>query len=146
VDRLMRELADTAPPVRSKEKVDPLPHLRITLRAHYRRKQKAYAKSSPPVYDRALRRVFGEKPSAAHDESAAAFWRRHRRELTESVSASLGVHPYVVDHLLLEMMLQTRRLGLRRRRSESRTRLAAKIVLTVQTKRFLRADRHRLAL
>jgi hypothetical protein len=146
VDRLMRELADTAPPVRSREKVDPLPHLRITLRDHYRRKQKAYAKSYPPVYDRALRRVFGEKPSAAHDEAATAFLRRHRRELIETVSKSLGVHPYVVDHLLEGMMLQTRRLGLRRRRSESRARLAARILLSVQTKRFLRADRHRMAL
>jgi hypothetical protein len=146
VDRLMRELADTAPPVRSRERVDPLPRLRITLREHYRRKQKAYAKSYPPVYDRALVRLFGEKPSAAYDESAAAFLRRNRRELIETVSSSLGVHPYVVDHLLTEMTLETRKLGLRRRRSETRTRLAAKVLLTIQTNRFLRADRHRMAL
>jgi hypothetical protein len=146
VDRLMGELSDVTPPVRSRELVDPLPRLRITLGEHYHRKHKTYAKSYPPLYDRALRRIFAGKPNASHDESAAAFLRRFRRELTESVSQTLGVHPYVVDQLLTEMMLQSRRLGLRRRRSESRTRLAAKVVLTVQTKRFLRRDRHRLAL
>jgi len=146
VDRLMRELADGAPPVRSRERVEPLAQLRFTLREHYRRKKKAYAKSYPPVYDRALARVFEGTKRGGHDESAMMFWRRNRRDLTETVSKTLGVHPYVVDHLLSEMMLQTRRLGLRRRRSEAHTRQAARIMLAVQTKRFLRADRHRLAL
>jgi hypothetical protein len=146
VDALMRELADEPPPVRSRETVDPLHQVRKTLRAHYRRKQKAYLTESPAVYDRALRRIFGVDPRGPGIEPAAAFLRRCRRELRESVSQFVGAHPYVVDHLLQEMLLQSRRLGLRRRRSERTTKKAAEIMLTVQTKRFLRAGRHQLAL
>jgi hypothetical protein len=146
VDELMRKLADEPPPVRSRETVEPLHQIRKTLREHYRRKQKTYLTEMPAVYDRALRRIFGDGSHRAGGESAAAFLRRHRRELRENVSHFVGAHPYVVDHLLLEMLLQTRRLGLRRRRSEKATKKAAEIMLTVQTKRFLRVGRHQLAL
>lgn len=146
VDKLMHELADVKPPVRSRETVEPLPRLRITLREHYRRRHESYSVAYPPVYDRALRRIFGGRSRPEYDESAAAFLRRRRRELTESVSQLLGVHPYVVDHLLMEMILQTRRLGLRRHRSELRTKAASETMLTVQTKRFIRAGHHKLVL
>ena len=146
VDALMRELADVPPPVRSREIVDPLHKIRKTLREHYRRKQQVYLTESPAVYDRALRRIFGGDPLRARGEPAAAFLRRHRRELRESVSRFVGAHPYVVDHLLLEMLLHAWRLDLRCHRSERTTKRAAEVMLTVQTKRFLRAGRHKLAL
>jgi len=146
VDKLMLELADVPPPVRSRERVEPLPRIRKTLREHYRCKQESYAAAYPAVYDRALRRLFSGRNRSYDYESAAVFLRRHRGELSESVSQFIGVHQYVVDQLLLDMILQTRRLGLRRHRSESRTKLAAEVMLTVQTKKFLRAGRHKLAL
>ncbi len=146
VDALMHELAGVTPPVRSREKVEPLSQIRTTLREHYRRKQESYATAYPAVYDRALRRLFSGRATSAGYESATVFLRRHRRELRESVARFLGVHQYVVDHLLLEMILQTRRLGLRRQGSERRTRIAAEGLLMVQTKRFLRAGRHVLVL
>lgn len=146
VDELMDELAGKSPPVRSRELVEPLHKNRTTLREHYRRKHAAYSKAYPDVHDRALRRIFGGRGNATNDEAASAFLRRYRQELTDSVSHAFGVHPYVVDHLLNEMILQSRRLGLRRCRSEAYTKRAAKILLTVQTRRFLRAGRHRLAL
>ena len=90
--------------------------------------------------------ISGDRNPLHYDEAAAAFLRRYRQELTDSVSHAFGVHPYVVDHLLNEMILQSRRLGLRRCRSEAFTKRAAKILVTVQTRRFLRAGRHRLAL
>lgn len=146
VDELMHELAGSTPPVRSRETVEPLRQIRTTLREHYDRKHKAYDTALPPFFKRALRRLFAGSSRRGHDESAAAFLRRHHRELSESVSQLLGVHPYVVDHLLQEMIRQARQLGLRRRRSESYTRRAAEVMLTVLTKRFLREGRHKLTL
>ena len=58
----------------------------------------------------------------------------------------LFIRPYIVDHLLLEMLLHARRLGLRCHRSERTTKRAAEVMLTVQTKRFLREGHHKLAL
>jgi hypothetical protein len=146
VDELMGELADQPPPVRSRETVDPLRKLRRTLREHYRQRQQMYLTELPDVYDRALRRIFGGDPLRTRGEPAAAFLRSHRRQLRESVSSFVGAHPYVVDHLLLEMLLQTRRLGLRCHQSQRATKRAAEVMLTVQTKRFLRIGRHKLAL
>lgn len=146
VDALMRELAGEPPLVRSRETVEPLHKIRTTLREHYRRKQRLYLTETPAIYDGALRRIFGGEPRRTAGEPATRFLRRHRRTLRESVSRFVGAHPYVVDHLLLEMLLHARRLGLRCQRSETMTRRAAEIMLTVQTKRFLRAGRHKLAL
>lgn len=146
VDELMSELSGVTPPVRSRETVDSLSRVRTTLREHYRRKQEWYATAYPAVYDRALRRIFAGGAKSAGRESATVFLRRQRRELRQSVAKILGVHEYVVDHLLLEMILQTRRLDLRRYGSERRTKLAAEALLMVQTKRFLRTGRHVLAL
>jgi len=146
VDTLMRELAGVTPPVRSRETVDPLHQVRTTLREHYRRKHETYFAGYPAAYDRALRRLFGATTNTGRYESAAAFLRRHRRELRDSVSEFTGVDPYVVEHLLTEMILEARRLGLRRHRPELKIRLATEVMLTMRTKRFLLAGRHKMAL
>jgi hypothetical protein len=146
VDELMHELAGAAPQVRSRRTVEPLSQVRTTLGEHYRRKQASYENELPVYFERAVRRLFAGRQGRGDDETATAFLRRHRRELAASVAQLLGVHPYVVDHLLQEMIRRAKKLGLRRRRSESRTRRTAEMMLTVLTKRFLRDGRHKLTL
>ena len=46
VDRSMREIAGKRPPVRSKEKVEPLSELETTLGEYYERKQKRYGREA----------------------------------------------------------------------------------------------------
>lgn len=146
VDELMHELAGKTPPVRSRETVDPLKNVRRTLREHYRRKHASYSTAYPAVYDRALRRLFSDDPRYAGCEPAAAFLRRMRRDLREFVSHVLGASQYIVEQILHEMILQARRLALRRHRSQRWTTRAARIMLLVQTRRFLRQRHLKLAL
>lgn len=146
VDELMHELAGRTPPVRSRETVDPLTNVRRTLREHYRRKQELYSTTIPADYRRALRRLFSDDPHDGECETAATFLRRLHRDLREFVSHVLGVSQYIVEQVLHEMTLQARRLALRRHRSERWTVRAARVMLLVQTRRFLRHGHLKLAL
>jgi len=113
VDELMHELADRAPLVRTRERADSIAGLRTTLRDHYRRKRAYYDVELPSIHDASLRRLFDV--GASGREAAAAFLRRRRAALRRRVAAVTGVHPYVVDQLLNELIPRCRRLGLRLR-------------------------------
>src|SRR5690606_19944550 len=55
VERLIEELAQTPPPVRTRLRVESLSNLRVTLREHYRAKRMHYADEWPDFYDADLR-------------------------------------------------------------------------------------------
>lgn len=140
VDAWMEEIAARPPPVRSRERTDSLPKLRMTLGEYYRRKKAHYGSSDRSIYDAALERLFTEDP--ARGRAAAAFLGEHRRELRRIVSETTGQYPFVVDQVLRDMILRCRDLGLRVARPERETGEGAAAILTLQTRRLLRR-RHR---
>ena len=82
VDGLMAELAGQPPRVRSRAKPYALSRERTTLGAYYERKRAHYSVGFSDAYDRDLKRLFrGSKGRGARREAAAAFLRRHRREI-----------------------------------------------------------------
>ncbi len=144
VDRAMRELAGTVPPVRTRERSEPLSQVRRTLRSHYRRKRDAYGIDDPEPFDRYLLRLFGE--SGTRHGSAAAFLSRLQPELLWTVAQWTGEHPYVVEQFLRAMIHQCRRLKLRVRRTERQVRQEAAVLLTVQVMHYLERGGRRIAL
>jgi len=147
VDELMSEIADTAPPVRSRRRIDPLRQLRSTLRQHYRRKQRRYGEEMPDFYDRDLKRLFpivDAKPNGR--ETAASFLRRSRTHIRRAVALWTGESQYTIDQVLREMTLRARNLKLRLTRSEEETRMHAMLLVTVQTMNYLHGGKHRIAL
>ena len=76
VDGLMRELRGTAPPVRSRRRVEPLSQVKHTLREHYQAKQAHQVSDRPTIPDRDLQRLFAAEPGR-RGEPATAFLRRH---------------------------------------------------------------------
>src|SRR4051812_49921445 len=66
----MHELAGKAMLVRTHRRVDPLPSIKKTLRAHYDRKRRHYGLLHPDFYDRDLRRLFSDDPSCAANMKA----------------------------------------------------------------------------
>jgi hypothetical protein len=146
VDELMREIAGRRPPVMSREHVEPLESIRITLRRHYENKQTRYGTVHPEFYDRDLRRVFVDATEDPRAETAAKFLNRIRPELRRRLATWTGEYQYTIDQALKEMISRCRQLKLRVRQPADETKVEAVILLTIQTMNYLHSGHHRLAL
>src|SRR5205814_150309 len=146
VDRLMRRVASSRPSTTSQRQIDPLAKLRKTLGEHYRKKREHYGLDHPDFYESDLRKLFSDSPEYAPNPSAAAFIRRHRRELRSTVASFTDTYQYTIDQLIGKIMERCRALNLRLTDSETATRTDFMVFLTVQTMNYLHSGRHRVAL
>src|SRR5205085_540020 len=73
MNALMGELAGKRMIVATHRRVDPLPTIKKTLRAHYERKRRHYGLAHPDFYDRDLRRLFSDDPAYQSNMKAARF-------------------------------------------------------------------------
>lgn len=146
VDEVMRELAGQAPVNKSRERVEELPDLEMTLRDHYHKKREHYAFQWPPDYDRALLRIFSSEPGHVSAPGAAGFLLRHRRTICHEVAEGTGAHHYAIDQMLSHMINRCRELNLRVDPSQDRTWQKVLVSLTVQTMNGIHSGYHRIAL
>ena len=160
VDELMGELAGQKAPVTSRERPDSLAGNRTTLREHYAKKREHYEINTPELYDRDLRRLFGDyshhwnttparvgvprKPRGGPGRTASAILKSNRSQLCRVCSRGTGEHPYAIDQMLQEMVLRCRELGLRNYRDEEQVKLDLAIFLSVQTVNYLHKGHHRI--
>jgi Putative zinc-binding metallo-peptidase len=149
VDQVMKELAGQVPANTSRDKVEELGEITITLREHYHRKRAYYAFQWPPDYDQELLRIFSsESHQKSHPNglSAASFLRRHRRQLCSEVAKGTGVHNYAIDQMLVHLITRCKELKLRVSLSAENAFQRALVLLTVQTINGIRSGYHRIAL
>jgi len=146
VDRIMSELRGKSRSNKSRDRVDDLPEIRITLREHYEKKRQHYAIQWPPDYDRELLRIFSAEEKYRSRPSAAGFLVRHRRALCHEVAEGTGVHQYAIDQMLSQMINRCRVLKLRAPLAREHTRQKVLISLTVQTMNGVHTGYHRIAL
>lgn len=143
VDELMGELAGQVPPVRTREQMDSISTLRMTLGEHYAYKREKHGTDYPDFYDRDLRRLFGETVVKEKRESGSAFLRRLSPDIRRIVARWTGQYQYTIDQVLKEMIVRARELRLYVARPESEIVLDAAVLLTVQTMNYLHAGKHR---
>ena len=124
----------------------PADDLRKTLRTHYAERRRLHGVDYPNFYDRDLRRLFAETPSARGGMSAARFLRRIRKEVRRRVAEWTGVYQYTIDQVLQEMIVRCRQLRLRLVSPPEDATLDFAIVLAVHTVNYLHGGRHRVAL
>jgi len=146
VDRIMKAIAGKPPLNRSRQRLEELPELVMTLREHYRKKRRHYAFHWPPNYDQALLRIFSSGPRFQQRSSAVAFLRRHQRELCQEVAEGTGIHTYAIHQMFIPLIDRCRRLKLRLHLTEANTRQKLLIMLTVQTMKGIHSGYHRIAL
>jgi hypothetical protein len=146
MDRLMRELADTRPRIKSKREVDPLRRLRKTLGEYYQKKREHYGVDHPDFYESDLRKLFSAAPEYAKNPPAARFVRRVRKEVRSTVASFTDSYQYTIDQLLETIIDRCRDLNLRLMDSEEATKIDFMVFLTVQTMNYLHSGRHRVAL
>lgn len=144
VNELITGIEGVVPPVRTRQRIDPLNQLRRTLRTHYRSKQRKYGADGPDFYDRDLKRVFPEDGQVG--PSAAAFLRRSRREIRQAVARWTGEYEYTIDQVLRDMIERCQDLKLKVTRPEAEIKTDAMLMLAVQTMNYLHGGGHRIAL
>jgi hypothetical protein len=145
VDDLMNELAGTRPRVTHRHVVEPLHHIRRTLRQHYRQKRLRYGEW-PDFYDADLRRLFSDEPKYARRELASSFLARVREEVRPLVASWTGIYQYVIDQVLQDMIGRCDELQLRLAVTPTQARTEVLVMLTVQTMNYLHEGHHRIAL
>jgi hypothetical protein len=146
MNRLMRDLADVRPPVRSSRLVDPLHRLKKTLGEHYRQKREHYGLDHPDFYDSDLRKLFSNAPEYAKNPPAARFVRKIRKEARSTVASFTDSYQYTIDQLLETIIERCREQNLRLTEPEEVSKTDFMIFLTVQTMNYLHGGRHRVAL
>src|SRR3954466_12138312 len=146
MDGLMRELDGKPMIVSTHRRVDPLPTIRKTLRAHYERKRRHYGLLHPDFYDRDLRRLFSADPVYQANMKAARFIARVRKDIRRMVASWTGEYQYTIDQVLEAMLKRANELNLRLTTSEERAKMDFLVLLTVQTMNYLHSGRHRVAL
>jgi hypothetical protein len=146
MDELMGKLAGTQPPATARVRVETLARLRKTLRRHYGERRRLHGVDYPNFYDRDLRRLFSDAPSARGAMSAARFLRRIRKEVRRRVAEWTGAYQYTIDQVLQEMIVRCRQLRLRLVTPPEHATLDFAIVLAVHTVNYLHGGRHRVAL
>jgi hypothetical protein len=138
VDGLMAELAGQPPRVRSRAKPFALSRERMTLGAHYERKRAHYSVGFSDTYDRDLKRLFSEaKGTGDRREAAAAFLRRHRREIRGMVAKWTGDYQFTLNQVLDQMIGRCKELRLVADGPERNLVLDFAIMLTVHGMNYL---------
>jgi hypothetical protein len=138
VDLMVKDVAEVPQPVRSRDKPDSLPRLRMTLREHYQQRKAAYGKQKPWRFDHELRQLFGDAGSHSRREAAATFLLRELKALRSKVSTLTRQHRYVVDQTIDQMVRRCRELDLRVGRPRSQARLGAAVLATMATLQLAR--------
>src|SRR6185295_11480825 len=146
VAQLMSEIRTDKPSVLSREKVDPVRTLRVTLGEHYARKRELYGMNLPNLYDQHLRKLFSDLPEHATMPSAAMFLRKNRAELRRTIAHWTGEYQYTIDRVLHEMIERCRELNLRMDRPLEQAKSEALVLVTVQTMNYLHSGYHRIVL
>lgn len=123
VDEVMREVGRRPSVVSDGELEFEVSRLRLTLDSFYKRRRKLYAADAPDFYDRDLQEIFATPSGEAKSggKSAAAFFRRHRREFIEAVARWTGEKKVTIEILVRRLIERAEALQLMLGRDEART-------------------------
>jgi len=146
VDELMDEISCDRPRVRARDRPESVASLRKRLREHYRERRLHYLDEWPEFFDRELFRLFSHDPSYRKRPTGARFLRSVRRDVREHVARWTGVHPYTIDQVVSDMIDRCKELRLRLAIDPpDQAVMETKMMVTVQTMRYLHEGRYRIA-
>jgi hypothetical protein len=129
VDALMKELAGKKPPVQTRQHLDRLAVLPKTLGEHYKRKLRGVGDEFPPLYDADLRQLFTSQ-KAKGSRAASSVIGKIRSELVRSVARGTGENPYLLKHVIKDMMGRCRELSLFAKGPEASLKVDLAVLVT----------------
>jgi hypothetical protein len=113
VDQLMKEIRRVQPRFRNRRVIEPVHHMRQTLREYYSDKQQRYAADSPEFFERDLKRLFSDAPEHRTNEKAWHYIRRMREPIIDIVGRWTSEYDYRINEVLKEMTERCKELDLR---------------------------------
>lgn len=146
IDSLMHELQGVPPAVDNRERIEPLSEATRTLAEHYRLKRERYALDEPDAYDLRLKRIFGKRNTRRRHLRASTFVRRVRPQLERLLIRRSRLHPYLVHHVLRNVIQRCEELDLVLNTSQREAKRAVLGALERILTDILRRDRERYAL
>jgi hypothetical protein len=137
VDEVMCRLAGKTPPVTDGPHDCEIRRLRSTLGGYYKKRKRLYAADAPDFYDRDLRTLFGAGQSPSR-RTAAAFMRRHRKQIVDCVSRWTSERKITIEFLTKKLTerAETLNLLLSREEADVSTDVAAYLATLVCHYRF----------
>jgi hypothetical protein len=111
VNELARELAHHRPPVRWRDRIEPLEASERTLAQHYRNKLARARRARRAHTDRLLQRLF-TRERTARSRSAATLLRGHKSALLATLRRTTGADRYSAHQVLRSAIERSVRLGL----------------------------------
>ena len=142
VEGLVQELAVRSAPVKTRKQIDALPTLRLTLREYFTEKQARLKKDFPCFHEQQLHELFSVK--GEHNESAARFLRRIRREAVDLTARWTSDARYRIDLTLQHMIKQCDGLNLYVPKQEKQMKLQLIAALVMLYMGSMRAGKSRL--
>ena len=136
VDRLMKKLAGTPPPVISKTKISEASRLRSRLRTYYNRRRKTFAQYFPDFFDSDLERLFVHSKDSSSSEKAAIFLRRYRKPILTAVSRWTGEPKFTINRLIRSIVERCSRLDLQLGKDPETSRLEITAYLATLTSNY----------
>jgi hypothetical protein len=146
VDATMRSLQGRRATCLNRDVIEPLAENTRTLRDHYRRKQRRYEIDTTRSYDRRLLRVFGPAADHPHGAQASRFLRQVRPQLKRLLVRRARMHPYLVQHVISTATQRARRMNLRLKHGQRRTKRDVLVMLERILLDMLLRDREHFAL
>jgi len=143
VDRLGQELAHHRPPVRCRDRIEPLDGSDRTLAQHYRSKLARIRRARRAYTDRLLQQVFSRERTP-RARTAAALLRAHKSALLAALARATGVDRYGAHQVLRSAIQSSERLGLYVRGTQRQSLRATRSMLARLTRLHLRSQGLRL--
>jgi hypothetical protein len=123
VDRLMRKLAGKPPRVALRQKMSEASRLSSRLKSYYHRRRRFYAADFPDFFDTDLRRLFVDASVSPSAEKAAAFIRKHQKNILNAVSQWTGEPKFTINRVMRSLSERCKFLDLRLRKGEEESAL-----------------------
>ncbi len=143
VEGLVQELAVRSAPVKTRKQIDALPTLRLTLREYFTEKQARLKKDFPRFHEQQLHELFSAQ-GKKHNERAARFLRRTRREVIDLTARWTSDARYRIDLTLQLMIKQCDELNLYVPNQEKQMKLQLIAALVMLYMGSLRSGKSRL--
>ncbi len=143
VQQFAGELGAHRPPVRCRERIEPLEINRRTLAQHYRSKLAGERTRRGILADRLLNRVFTAQPGA-RALGAAQLLRAHKKRLLRATIRATGVDRYAAHQVLRTAIERSERLRLYVRGAQRQSLRDTRAMLRRLVRRYMRSQGVRL--
>ena len=112
VDRLMKEISNKQPLIKTGKKLWQASRLRLRLKTYYRRKRKLYEEEYPDFHDSNLKEIFFSAEFSPSTSKASSFLEHQQKQVLDNVSMWTGEKKYIINRIIKDLIKRCNELNL----------------------------------